>query len=488
MYAFFVDFKAAFDSVNRNALTFKLLSIGVSHKFVNVINTLYTDTCSFVKCGRNSSEIFEIKSGVKQGCNLSPILFSLFLDDLHSSLVGGIECMGMVLKVLLYADDLVILADSQEKMQRMINRFYDYCVKWKLTVNLNKSKIMIFRAGGGSYARNEKWNFNTEQIEVVKEYKYLGVWITSNLKFNIHLKKKANEAKAAIATTWGSLISKPEVTVAAKHKIFQSTSMAILFYAAQVWGVKKYEEVEGVLRYYLKRLYKLPLTTPNYMFYLEFGISDLFLTTFKLHLDYIIKSLSMKQSRIPKVISQFAIRTRSLWFTDWIELSQSVNMEITFDPNNLTNMRTVMIEVLNNIHYKNITHAKETAKTSVHREIYSALNHDILQLQLSYINMPPSSVSLLFKARGELLPLNFIPHRNDLQIYCSLCNLNTRENTSHFIGKCPILVEIRIKHFKSNYLSENEVRELLDGKCWLKLSNYLAEALNYRSKIIEELF
>lgn len=224
------------------------------------------------------------------------------------------------------------------------------------------------------------------------------------------------------------------------------------------------------------------------MLYVEFGICDLFLTTFKLHVDYIIKVLNMKDSRIPKKIVKFAFQSRSLWFKDWIELAESVNSEFTIDANNIANLKRDMIEVCNKFHYKNLIDAKRSAKSSLHREIYSKLNHDILQLHQSYLHLPPNLVSIIFKTRGELLPLNFIPHRNDLQIYCSLCNSNTRENLFHFIGKCPMLSETRRFYFECSALSETLILEFLNGKNWSKLIYFIKEALNYRRKIIDELF
>lgn len=82
VYCFFIDFKAAFDSVNHNALYLKLLNIGISFKFVNIIRELFGCQAISVRGAHGISESFQVKAGVRQGCPLSPLLFSLFLDDL----------------------------------------------------------------------------------------------------------------------------------------------------------------------------------------------------------------------------------------------------------------------------------------------------------------------------------------------------------------------------------------------------------------------
>lgn len=79
---------------------------------------------------------------------------------------GGVNRCGIQVSVLKYADDLVLLADDPQVLQRMINRLERYCGLWNLRVNLGKSKIMVFQRGGkrGKY---EKWKYGDEEIEIV---------------------------------------------------------------------------------------------------------------------------------------------------------------------------------------------------------------------------------------------------------------------------------------------------------------------------------
>lgn len=78
LFAFFVDFRAAFDTINRSALFYKLFNLGISSKFMRALEEIYQQTTAKIYNGQEQSESFEINSGVKQGCNLSPLLFALF--------------------------------------------------------------------------------------------------------------------------------------------------------------------------------------------------------------------------------------------------------------------------------------------------------------------------------------------------------------------------------------------------------------------------
>jgi len=148
LYAFFVDFKAAYDTIDRKALWFKLSRMGVSTKLLTIIKNLYEGTEAGVWCREGVTGSFKTEMGLKQGCILSPILFSLFINDLPEFLEGGCEFGGFRVNTLMYADDLVLLASTPAGLQHMINRLEAYCNLWNLKVNLIKSKIMVCRNGG----------------------------------------------------------------------------------------------------------------------------------------------------------------------------------------------------------------------------------------------------------------------------------------------------------------------------------------------------
>ncbi|KAL7737292.1 hypothetical protein ACLKA6_012913 [Drosophila palustris] len=170
MYAFFVDFKAAFDTIDRNSLYLKLSNLGVSTKMINIVKSLYCQNKTTVWDGKQLSKWFTTNLGVKQGCLLSPLLFSLYVDDIMSILPGGVKMGTERIKVLMYADDMVLLADSPSGMQSMIDALYEYCRTWSLEINTQKSKILVIRESRGRRARADIWTLNGEELEIVTNY------------------------------------------------------------------------------------------------------------------------------------------------------------------------------------------------------------------------------------------------------------------------------------------------------------------------------
>ena len=117
---------------------------------------MYQNIKSCVSFSGEQSNYFKSFKGVRQGENLSPVLFALFLNDLETYLIQK-NCRGididfsgdqlvlyLKLIILLYADDTVIFGTDVESFQHSLNIFYEYSNLWKLDINFSKSKIMIF--------------------------------------------------------------------------------------------------------------------------------------------------------------------------------------------------------------------------------------------------------------------------------------------------------------------------------------------------------
>ena len=135
------------------------------------------------------------------------------MNNLSVYLQLCVNMAGVNIKNLLYADDIVILADSPSDLQTMIDCLHNYCMEWSLNVNLAKSQILIFRAGN-RLSSNLHFRYGDHGICIVNTYKYLGIELSFKLSFKIHLANKLASCKLAINSTWSSYISQPQITKA----------------------------------------------------------------------------------------------------------------------------------------------------------------------------------------------------------------------------------------------------------------------------------
>ena len=146
LFCSFVDFSKAFDSVWRAALWGKLLGHEINGNFLRVLHNIYQNAKSFISINNQQSGFLINSCGLRQGDNISPILFSLYLNDLETYL--EVDSRGvpividsadmrtyMKLLVMLYADDTILVSEDPESFQVCLNSFHKYCIDWKLTEN-----------------------------------------------------------------------------------------------------------------------------------------------------------------------------------------------------------------------------------------------------------------------------------------------------------------------------------------------------------------
>jgi hypothetical protein len=149
----------------------------------------------------NISEFFISNIGVLQGEIISPLLFFLYVNDCEKEFLlkenTPIELQELSLFLLMYADDMVLLAESANELQRMLNALEIYTEKWSLSVNVGKTKVLVFR-NRGSLRSDDRWFYDNEQIEIVGQFCYLGLLLNFNGKFHVTQKQLSLQCKKAL--------------------------------------------------------------------------------------------------------------------------------------------------------------------------------------------------------------------------------------------------------------------------------------------------
>ena len=131
--------------------------------------------------------------GLKQGCPLSPTLFGIYIDKLEGCLeeagCAGTILAGIVIILLLYADDIVLLARCPSDLDKQLKLLKDFCSTMGMTVNTDKTKVMIIKSKKDTYAN---FMYDNSNLEEVSSYKYLGIDTHHKLKSNYNIEKIIN--------------------------------------------------------------------------------------------------------------------------------------------------------------------------------------------------------------------------------------------------------------------------------------------------------
>ena len=284
LYCAFVDFKQAFDTVWRKGLWYKLDQYDINGKCLQLIKNMYANIKSRIMNTEGTSAYFACLNGVRQGENLSPFLFSIFLNDLEHYFsinhIPGIECeinendIYVFLKVflLLYADDTVIFGEDASDLQTALCMFENYCKTWKLKVNIPKTKVLIFSKGRPK--QNLHFFYDDSELEIVNEYKYLGILLSRSGSFSRNKKYLAQQANKALF----SLFRKSRnlnLSIDLQIELFNKTVKPILLYGCEIWGYGNFDDLERVQLKFLKYALNMKKSTPTFMIYGELGVTPI---------------------------------------------------------------------------------------------------------------------------------------------------------------------------------------------------------------------
>ena len=176
LYTIFVDFKKAFDTVDRKALRKILEMYGMNGRMLHLLKGMYSSVWYCVKCNGICTDMFECNRGLKQGCKSSPIIFSLLISYVAKMVIRygkhGVQLMPdfVTIYLLMFADDVVLISDTPVGLQNQLDVLVRELHKIGLSVNAAKTKVVVFR-NGGILAEHEKWMLRKEGLEVVNEHK-----------------------------------------------------------------------------------------------------------------------------------------------------------------------------------------------------------------------------------------------------------------------------------------------------------------------------
>lgn len=238
LVATFVDFKKAFDSVNREAMFNIMRGYRIPERLVKATKKMYDNSKAVVSINGKNSNSFDITTGVLQGDVLAPFLFILVIDYVMrncESTHGFTYKPGSttrhpphLINDLDFADDIVLLENLISIANDQIQKLNDEALKIGLEINIDKTEVMLF-----NQKENGKVNLNNIPLKTVVDFKYLGAHMASTALDFEHRNGQAWSAYNKLRKIWEA----QHIPINLKVNIFQASVISILLYGCESWIV-----------------------------------------------------------------------------------------------------------------------------------------------------------------------------------------------------------------------------------------------------------
>jgi len=459
LYVAFIDFEKCFDSINRNLLWPILIKNGVKGKMFRCVRSMYDSVKARVRSGANLTQRIQCSTGVKQGDVCSPILFSLFINELAVEIINrgrhGVTFSldAFELFVMLLADDVVLVSETIIGLQTQLNSLQRAASSLSLKVNKNKSNIVVFRKGG-YLGQRERWTYEGNIIEVVNACKYLGMFLSTKLSFVTTCRDSASKAKRALICVLRRLRAYDNYSLDIFLKIFDCQIQPIMQYGSEIWGLNKAAKYcENVHLYGMKKLLGVNKRTPNDLVYYELNRYPVTISFSVNCVRYWLKLIHMQYERLPKkaYLLMHDLDSKGKYAYNWVSqvrqflfqhgfgevwLSQGVGDIKVF----LHVLKQRLIDCRWQICNTNFN---DSERYSMFRT-FAHSSHDVPMYLLLNINAHLKNIMTKFRFGVSDIATHHYRYRFSLpdDLRCPLCK-NATENELHFVLCCPFFNNLR---------------------------------------------
>ena len=234
IYACFIDYSKAFDTVNHEKLIECLKKVDIDENDIALLSNLYWEQLTKVRIDNTLTNPVKIKRGVRQGCVLSPSLFNLYTEFIFRETENhpGLKVGGTNINNLRYADDTVLLAESEEELQELVTVVKEESEKYGLLMNVKKTKTLLISKNTDKRPINIK--IDGKLVEQVESFVYLGQLITEDGRSEAEIKRRAGIAKTKFMKMSKILTSK-NISINTRVRLCKCYIWSVFMYGCETW-------------------------------------------------------------------------------------------------------------------------------------------------------------------------------------------------------------------------------------------------------------
>ena len=474
----FIDFEKAFDSIHYPLLWFKLAACGIQGKILQMIQSMYSNLeCCFRVNGR-LTDWFRQTAGVRQGDTLAPTLLAIFVNDLVPE-INNLRCGVPIsddntVSILLYADNIVLISDSSDGLQNMLNTLHSWSKTWMLKVNNDESKIMHFRKCSQERTQLE-FPYGDTTLDIVHMYRYLGLNLYEHMDFSESVKCLTTASSRALGAVTNKYYSTNGLDYTTYTKLYDAMVSPVMDYGCEIWAGKKRDSCDTVQHRAMRTFLRVGKCTPLPMMYGDMVWIPPEIRQKAAMVRYWIQLTRMPDTRLTRRVFDWDHgRARpGTWCHDIKQIFEACDLGGAYQEKSRD--RGLIDKIKNELYQNDCKRRRDDMQYMSRMAIYRQLNETTTPnitgpaCHVS-MNLKRAQRSVISKLRSGTLPLAIETGRYRQtpvpQRLCKQCDLNAVEHEQHFLFQCPRYDTIRhnrmgeLDDIDSCFRSDTSIRNL----------------------------
>ena len=449
----YIDLKGAYDSISRPKLWEKLQAYGFGGPILRTIQRIYRHSSAQI-----NDQTFSFNRGLLQGDPLSPLLFIIYTADIGSFLEKnvaasnlGIRFLDFRIHILIYADDIILIASSLSDLQGMANALEKYTNMNHLQISTAKSKVQILNCSSSNPViyKNSPIRINNELLECVDKFKYIGVTFGygGDLQHhNVTCQKKANHAYYNVLNLQKTV---GEIRTATFLKLLLSSVVSVATYGAEISFDSRKNAANRALDVPVRKWLGLGTNHTHRVVLAELGLFPIDLTMLERASSFLMRLRTTENSLAADILRKILERDYPI---SWIKSLRAKIRSLCIDDRSLFSSIKLPVQTSRLKHL-------QTQMTNKIREGYIAtfVNYDISQRKaripwplLDPTSYTPKVYTNLFQRNRRMFARfrfdqaaspdsylrNIVGIDNRDHRSC-ICNPSAKGDIYHLINECP---------------------------------------------------
>ena len=230
-YMCFIDLEKAFDRVQLRDVIHLLYNRQIPHNIIKTIKNIYTANEIQAKINGNLTKPIPVRCGIRQGDSLSPLLFNIIMDEIIKAVrvLRGYKMGDRNVNILCYADDAVLLAESEDDLQRLLHRFNCTAKSFNMTISASKTKCMTT----SKTPLRCKLEVDGKIIQQVMKFKYLGISISGFGDVEAEVREQTQKATRIAGCLNDTIWRNRNIGTETKSRIYKAVIRPIMTYTAE---------------------------------------------------------------------------------------------------------------------------------------------------------------------------------------------------------------------------------------------------------------